>query len=215
MPFPPDTTYASVVELQARTGIPSGTAATYQQQLLNDAAYMVDALTRGVKDGYEAFSPSASEDRIYDDDLTDAIEIDDLIGAPTAVKRGTVTIDPVYYKTYPYNPGKGPVTKILFRLDALINATQVATSLWYGHPYRGLGAGMITVTGVWGYCLAADRPPTVKEATLMLAELRYRQESLSLSEIVAMLQTDPTKFLTKPLWDRLSVLRREKGALFV
>lgn len=205
MAFPPDTTYALPTELAPMVSMktPLSTEDTaLLQRYLNSAAYIVDYVTRKPVRGYEAYSASASETRIFDDPLTDSIEIDDLVGAPTLVQRGTITINPTYYKMWPYNPGDGPYTKIMLRLDVVINATAVQTSLWYNHPFKKVGVGQIAVTGTWGYCLANKRPAVVKEAVLTQAERMYERMGLKARDLANAVR-DPWKKIDPLVLDML------------
>jgi hypothetical protein len=215
MAFPPDTTYATKTELKERISVEAASTASdgLLQQLCNDAAYMVDHLTRGALDGYEAFSESASETRYFDDDGSGVVWLNDLLTI-SSITRGTATIAATYYKQMPLNRGNGPTTHIALRSDALINFTPATNSLWYGYPYEGVGLGQIGVTGTWGYCTQANRPAVVKEATLQIANLMYKQSGLSMSDVLNILQRDPTAFLSKPIADRLQVLRPVGGSLF-
>jgi hypothetical protein len=193
-----DTDYGTPDELAGQVGIktldPSPTDPTrlLLQRYLNSAAYVVDYVTRRPPRGKAAYSLDSGATRHFDDLLQDTLPIDDLVGTPTLITRGTVTIAPAYYKLWPYNPGDGPYTKLLLRLDVVINATAVQTSLWYGHPYKGVGVEQIAITGNWGYCAADKRPPVVKEATLIQAERMYERRGMKSKDLVNALR-DPWK----------------------
>lgn len=216
MTFPPNTTYATVDEFKQRAAAEAAVNTVTDaiaQQLLNDAAYMVDSLTRGARAGYEAFSASTSETRLFDDDLLPSggyITIDDAVTV-TALSIGGTAVTSTYYKTWPYNTGQGPITRILIARDAPLTVT-TASDRWYRYPNPYAGAGQVAVTGTWGYCTntTSTRPAIVKEATLQMAILMYKQNGVGMSEVLQMLQTNPTKFLTAHIADRLRALRRPR-----
>lgn len=192
------TTYAQISELKPRVGIEADNtdSDTLLQQVLDAAAHIVDTARNPVGCnrlplGAEAFSATAAGvTRYFDDPLTGVIEIDDLIGAPTAVVRNSTTLDTGGYTLYPYNPGDGPYTRIFLRSDALWEPTLTSGATWYGYPNVGSGARMIAVTGTWGYCAEADRPAIVKEAALMQAERLYERMMVRPEDMLAAMR-DP------------------------
>ena len=194
------TTYAQITELKPRVGVEAANtdSDTLLQQVLDAAAHIVDAARNPMGFnrlplGAEAFSATAAGvTRYFDDPLTGVIEIDDLIGAPTAVVRNSTTLDTADYALWPYNPGDGPYTRILLRSDALWEPTLTSGATWYGYPNVGSGARMIAVTGTWGYCAQADRPAVVKEATLMQAERLYERIKVRAEDMLQAMR-DPYK----------------------
>jgi hypothetical protein len=175
------TTYASTTELKARLNITDSTSDGPLQAILDSAASMVDANTRGQQvPGTEAFTVTASATRLFDDRLRSGgvVEIDDCQSV-TALTRGGQTVSSTYYKLYPYQKGTGPYTRLY-----LLSGTTVLPSIYalggsgYDYPYRDVGVGQIAVTGTWGYCTAATAFPEIKEATLRLAIRLWENQNL-------------------------------------
>jgi hypothetical protein len=184
------TTYATLAEFvaAAATARLNATSNAKHQQMLDTAARMVDLYTRNRNAdllGTEAFTASASATRTYDHVLRNGgkLEIDDLIGAPTAVTIGGTSITPIatYITGLPENPGNGPYTALQFRYDT--TNIMGAGNAWY---WNGIGVGQIAVTGVWGFCTQANRPPEIKEATLLQAVRLYELANLGKDNMVQM-----------------------------
>jgi hypothetical protein len=193
-----DTTYATTDDLREILDIPEsdGKPTALLQRYLNAAAEVIDAQTRGSLEGYEAFSASASETRYFDDIISNngAIDIDDAVTV-TALTRGGVTIASTDYYTYPYNRGNGPITQLRLLSSALVsNPVYQMLGRSYNFPYKGVGVKAMAVTGTWGYCTAALRPPEIKEATLLQAASMYRKTYMPSSEVAQAIR-DPFKFL--------------------
>lgn len=195
-----DTTYAVLADLTARLNA-DGTASTdYLQSLLNTAAQQVDALTRGYRPGYEAFSASESEARLFDDDLSGTVDLDDCLTI-TQVLRGASEITSTYYQARPYNVP--PYTQLVFRADTTFDPPYLGDGTWYEYPIRGIGLGQYSVTGTWGYCSAATRPAAIGEATLELAKWAYGLAGLSIADQVAAIRD--TSFVVNT--DKIAVSR--------
>jgi hypothetical protein len=99
------------------------------------------------------------------------------------------------YKLYPWNPGKGPYTRLYFAADAASPQVLGIGNTFYNYPYQGVGVGQIAITGTWGYCKAVDRPSVVEEAVLRQAEKMYEMSLLSPAELAAMI-VNPAKVLS-------------------
>lgn len=186
------TDYATNDELKPRVGIEAANTDSdgLLQQLLDAAAFIVDQVARNpvgcnrLPVGTAAFAATAAgETRYFDDPLTGSIEIDDCL-AVTAVTQDGAAVDPTTYILWPYNPGNGPYTRLLFSSDAAV-APAIVTGSWYGYPQKGVGIRRIAVTGTWGYCTEANRPAVIKEATLIQAERLYERLGLNPSELLA------------------------------
>ena len=202
-----NTTYATLAEFQARVNDTS-VASSFMQQMLNAAASVIDNAL-GAQQGAEFFSAtSAGVTRYFDDrlDHKGIAQIDEAL-AVTAVVRGTGTVTSTYYKLYPYNPGNGPYTGILFRSDGQLGIEVYTGGSWYGYPYRYAGAGQLAITGTWGYCTEANRPDDVKEATLIQAVRMYERQNLKTSDIVQMM-SNPYKGLDPLVEEMIAPYRR-------
>lgn len=182
-----DTTYALVEALVARC---SQALVSNLQPLLNAAAVRVDQETRGYRPprllldgtvvGTEAFSASAVETRLFTDDGSGRVILDDCLTV-TAVTRNGAVVSPLRYQlSYDGDANRLPYTELLFRADGGLLGP--ITSFWYGYPYAGQGPQQIAVTGTWGYCPAAARPPCVATWTLDLAEWAYNTIGRPLAE---------------------------------
>ena len=190
-----NTTYATLAEFQARV---SDTTSTYLQQMLNAAANLIDNSTMRNVRGTELFTETAAGVvRYFDDDLSanGAVSIDDALTI-TAVTRAGTTIASTDYVLWPYNPGIGPYTKILFQASLTAVPLLVLNTSAYGYPYPRQGHQQIAVTGTWGYCTQANRPPEIKEATLIQAIRMYERQNLPATDVAQMVanpwrQLDP------------------------
>lgn len=208
-----DTTYALVSDFTTRYLGGRNADAPSVQAMINAAAVMVDGLTRGYRPGYEAFSASASEQRLFNDDIqvSGIVEIDDALTV-TALTRGSSTVGSTYYQLYPYNPGNGPYTRILMRMDLIwLLGAVISPSSWYGYPYPGVGAAQVAVTGTWGYCTAANRPAVVKEATLALAKQLFDEGAYTAKDMLQAVQ-NPTAWVDKRVYallQRAGLIRGE------
>jgi hypothetical protein len=201
-----DTDYATWDELKGRINTPTDKSQMLGQQLLNTAAYLVDHCTRRPPEGVLAFSLTApGVTRLFDDDETDSIAIDDC-QAVTTVLRGGVAISSEQYVLWPYN--EQPKTRILFRYPATRMTPRRGP--WYGHPYANAGAGQLSLTGTWGFCASEDRPPIIKEATLMQAERLYERCGLD-PEKLLMAMRNPYRSIDPLVLDVLYPVRK-KGA---
>lgn len=192
-----DTTYATTEDLRALLSIPVGDDKPNDllQRYLNAAAYLVDSQTRGAREGQEAFSATASITRYFDDYIREdgVIDIDDAVTV-TAVVRGGQTLDSSTYYTYPYNAGEGPITRIYLLSSSITLPSYQLGGSSYGYPYRDVGVKAIQVTGTWGYCTSANRPPEIKEATLMQAAAMYRKVYMPPRDVAQAIR-DPFKYL--------------------
>lgn len=205
-----DTSYAETHELELRVNLSDEDATDDDllQHYLNTAAQMTDELTRGEwRDGYEAFSASEEETRLFDDYNKGYVAIDDLLSA-TTITRGGTDITTTYYQLHPYNTL--PKTELRFRSDAPYYTSDAG--YWYGYPLRGVGYGQIAITGVWGYCEEETRPPLVKELTLQIAEMLYMEMSLSSQELMAALR-NPTTEAQKRIAGLAEMLQRREGVV--
>jgi hypothetical protein len=181
---------------------------TILQRYLNVAAYLVDYVSRKPPRGAVAFSESTSSTRRYDD--VDGgrfwyhgnilvlgggtFRIDDLLTA-TEVKRGGYVLAASDYILRPYN--EYPKTEIIlteFRFPG--DLTGYRTPMW------GTGLAQFEVTGTWGYCAAADRPPVIKEAVLTQAERMYERMGLKARDLVNSVR-DPWKKIDPFVLDML------------
>jgi hypothetical protein len=201
-----DTTYAVLADLLPRLNADGTTSTAYLQSLLNTAAQQVDSLTRGYRPGYEAFSASEAEARLFDDDLSGVVDIDDCLTI-SQVLRGATAITSPYYQKRPYN--SLPVTQLVFRADTTFDPPYLGDGTWYAYPIRGVGLGQFSITGTWGYCTAATRPPAITAATLELAIWAYGLAGLSLADQVVALRD--TSFSINN--DRIAVPRAVLGKL--
>lgn len=182
------TTYATAAEFVAvaATARINVLANAKHSQMLEAAAEMVDRYTRGYRIGYEAFSASTSETRYYDDFLVidGVLYIDDAVTV-TAVTRAGTTVSSGNYYTYPYNAGEGPITQIRLLAGAGVIAPPFPIgAITYGYPFERAGVKQYAVTGTWGYCTQASRPPLIKEATLTLAVRMYELSNLGKDNMV-------------------------------
>lgn len=205
------TTYCTIAELKPMVGIEASNTAsdTMLQRILDAAARMFDGATRGAMEGYEAYSESASEARLYDDDNSGVLLIDDCLSV-TALTRGGETITTDYYKLYPYNPGDGPYTRIYLRGDVTAPITLGGT--WYSYPQSGVGLAQFSVTGTWGYCTSANRPEAVKNAVLNLAAVMYKTQALTLDQVMQMVSnTDPVGIMSRNVKDAVLQFRRDRA----
>jgi hypothetical protein len=215
-----NTTYATVDELKPRVGIEAGNddSNTLLQQVLDAAAHIVDTARNPqgcdrLPTGAEAFSATASNaTRYFDDPMTGVIEVDDLLTLDGITRNGTA-LSADDYVTWPYNPGNGPITRILLRSDTLYDPLVLTGANWYGYPNVGRGARMIAVTGTWGYCTQANRPAVVKEATLMQAERLYERISVSPTEMLAAMR-DPYRSIDPLVKAVLAPLAYSKRAQY-
>ncbi len=210
-----DSDYATLAEYKERVSVPAADTShdAMLQQWLNAAAWVVDRHTRQPIEGYPAFSESSSEVRYFDDDFgtSGSIEIDDAVSV-ASMTRGDTTISAGQFKTFPYNPGNGPITRLFLRGDSAFPFLAViTTSSWYNYPYRGAGVGQIAVTGTWGYCTAANRPFAVKEATLIMAGMFYQRRSLKRSDLIMAMRNPDTDDL-KMVKSLLEPLVKYQGA---
>ena len=203
------TTYATIAELKPLVAITNTDSDTMLQRVLDAAARMFDGATRGAKEGYEAYSESASEARLYDDDNSGVLLIDDCLSV-TALTRGGETITTDYYKLYPYNPGDGPYTRIYFRGD--VNTPITLGGTWYSYPQAGVGLAQFSVTGTWGYCTAANRPEAVKNAVLNLAAIMYKTQAVTLDQVMNMVSpADPIGIMARNVKDAVQQFRRSNA----
>jgi hypothetical protein len=189
-----DTTYATGAEFKTRIHAKDteGDTVLYQA-LVNAGAYLVDWCTRMPPRGTEAFSATGTAEapvtRLFDDDLSGIVRLDDCLQVISVTRNGQA-VDPSYYQLWPYN--ELPRTQLYFRIDLILPTTLAGG--WYGYPYRDQGPGQIAVSGVWGFCAAADRPPIIKEATLMQAQSLYQRIGLNPSALLQALQ-NPSRAL--------------------
>ncbi|HEX8221680.1 MAG TPA: hypothetical protein VF914_21005 [Chloroflexia bacterium] len=170
-----DTDYAEIAELKERVNFPleDDSQDPRFKLLLNTSARTVDHLTRGYIKGCEAFGATADNVvRLFDDDGSGVVLIDDAL-VITQVKRGGVIISADDYKLSPYN--ELPYTRLIFSSN---------TSRRYSSLYENAGLGEIEITGTWGYCTSEDRPPEIKEATLIQAERLYERIGVSPQELM-------------------------------
>lgn len=186
------------------------------QSLVNTAAEMTDAATRGRieggmvvyqhRPGYEAFSVSASETRYYDDDAIGIVEIDDALTVTAITRDGSaLTLNTDYYLE-PANRGNGPYTRIRFI------TTTGSTGDWASGVSRYQSntwpsVRRIAVTGTWGFCTLANRPAAVKELTLILAQNIYESQDLSLTDVVGAVM-NPDRYLDARAERMVRMLRR-------
>lgn len=183
------TTYATLQDLKDRLNITSTTSDGKLQSMLDSAAVIVDQQTRGYRVGYEAFSESASETRYFNDVLQEYgfVAIDDCLSV-TQVSRGGTVLDPLYYQLSPYNNPNGMADRLETRGDSVFPfLALMTTSSWYHFPYRGVGAKQFAITGTWGFCTQAKRPPVIREATLLIATRMYERANLSNADLTAIL----------------------------
>jgi hypothetical protein len=200
------TTYATIAELKPLVGIVASNtdSDTMLQRVLDAAARMFDGATRGAKEGAEAFSQANSSARRYDDYVCNGyVDIDDATAVTIVARDGqtlTVTTD---YLLYPYNPGNGPYTRIVWTSNA--GGFQGGSARYVD----GLGYGAIEVTGTWGYCTAANRPEAVKNAVLNLAAVMYKSQALTMEQVMNMVSDrDPVGIMARNVKDAVEEFRK-------
>lgn len=186
-----DTTYAKPQDFRDRySKLSTAAPETAWQEYLNTAAQIVDELTRGYKPGYEAFSASSSETRYFDDVLNEVIHpIDDLLTV-SAVTRNGVTVVTSDYQLHPYNRANRAANAIEF---SIYNISTGGTAGFY---HSGVGYAQIAITGTWGYCTQANRPPAVKEAALKIAKQLYDEGAYTAKDMMQAV-TNPANWVDR------------------
>lgn len=186
------TTYATTLELRPLIGMQAGETAdtTRMQRLLDTAARLFDRETRGasnVVEGTEAYSATTAT-RYFDDAVHyNYLDIHDLLSV-TEITRGSTEVPPANYKLLPLNPGTGPYTAIQFGYGLTIER-DTEDHWYYNNPAIGYITGGISITGSWGYCTEANRPPAVKEAVLNWAAVIYKTGAVNMTELLQMITT--------------------------
>ena len=166
-----NTSYATLAELKARVSIAADDSGAdgLLQQMLNSAAFLVDGFTREARQGYEAFSASASETRVFADD-GGFVALDDAL-VLTSVSKAGVVLSAGQSQVYPYQDASAPRLPI----TAIILRDPAAPLFWSGLPISSVVCGRVEVVAQWGFCDAANRPPVIKEATLLQASLMVQR----------------------------------------
>jgi hypothetical protein len=200
------TTYATIAELKPLVGIVASNtdSDTLLQRVLDAAARMFDGATRGAKEGAEAFSQANSSARRFDDYTGNGyVDIDDATAVTIVARDGqtlTVTTD---YLLYPYNPGSGPYTRIVWTSNA--GGFAGGSARYVGD----VGRGAIEVTGTWGYCTAQNRPEAVKNAVLNLAAVMYKSQALTMEQVMNMVSNqNPVGIMARNVQDAVNEFRK-------
>lgn len=183
---------------------------------------MVDGLTRGYRPGYEAFSASSSEIRYFDDVMREPgyVPIDDCLSV-SLVQRNGNTVTSGNYKLWPYNRTTDamPATHLYLAAFASIPTDVFTGSGFYNYPFQGVGAAGFAITGVWGYCTAANRPPVIKEVTLKIAKQLYDEAAYTAKDMMQAV-ANPSNWVDKAIirmLERSGLMKTEGsggGALF-
>ena len=199
-----------MAELQARV---NDDTSSYLQQLLDAAANLIDNSTGRNVRGTPLFAATTSTTKYYDYnalaynpsvDPIARLYIPDAVTITAVVVGGssTLTANTDYFQMpYAQERGNAPIEWLEF-------ATALATyPLAIQYPWGNVGKRQIAITGTWGYCTLANRPPEIKEATLIQAVRMYERQNLKTSDIVLMVQ-NPWKHLDPLVEEMISPYRK-------
>lgn len=209
-----NTTYATIAELKPLVGNASSASDALLQRILNSAARLFDQETRRyVVEGQEAYSASVSQTRYFDDLVRGGhLEIHDLLST-SGIVRGSTTVPAANYKLLPLNRGNGPYTSIQW--GQAFSIERDTEDHWY-YSTHDIVTGGIAITGVWGYCTAANRPDAVKQAVLDLSSLMYKTEALTLEQVMNMITPrDPMTIIARNVAQTIKAFKRAPEYAFV
>lgn len=174
------TSYATLADLRLRIPSIQDGDTRYDSALqayLNASAQLIDNYTKRGIVGVEVFSATASATRYFNDYIPPdgKLPINDALTITAVTRNGTAQVLDTDYYLLPYERGNGPITHLYL------------PSLTYTYAFTGYGVKKIAITGTWGYSTADNRPPEIKEATIIQATRMYERANLSTRDLTQMI----------------------------